>query len=74
MPIPTIRRFNPFNLQHGSDHNIHVKIQEVVFYGESRFWHIVNNISKADLARQTWTQKLLHRELVWTFLAMLCAC
>ncbi|KAF8811073.1 hypothetical protein BYT27DRAFT_7253203 [Phlegmacium glaucopus] len=60
----TIRRFNPFNLQHGSDQNIHATIQEIVYYAESRFWCIVNKISKAEPDRQSWMQKLLHRELL----------
>ena len=31
---------------------------------ESRFWTILNNISNADHEHQTWTQKILQRELV----------
>ncbi|KAF8799290.1 hypothetical protein BYT27DRAFT_7121080 [Phlegmacium glaucopus] len=65
MPTHTIRRFNPFNLQHGSDHNLHVRIQEVIYYGESQLWSVVNDISKANVDRQAWTQKLLHRELLF---------
>ena len=65
MPIATIHRFNPFSLQHGSNHSLHVRIQEVIYYAESRFWVILNNISKADQERQSWTQKLLQRELVY---------
>jgi hypothetical protein len=66
MPTHTIRRLNPFNLQHGSDHNLHSNVQEILYYAESRFWCILNEISKADLDRQSWTQKLLQRELVRT--------
>ncbi|KAF8806061.1 hypothetical protein BYT27DRAFT_7257484 [Phlegmacium glaucopus] len=65
MPTHTIRRFNPFNLQHGSDHNLHVRIQEVIYYGESWLWSVVNDINKADVDQQAWTQKLLHRELLF---------
>jgi hypothetical protein len=61
---PTIRRFNLFNLQNGSNHDIYVKIQETVYYAESRFLGILTDIGKADLARQSWCQKLLRRELV----------
>lgn len=67
MQSTTIHRFNLFNLQHGSDHDIHVKIQEIIYYSESRFSSILHHISKADSDRQSWTQKLLQRELV-TFL------
>ena len=60
----TIRRFNPFNLQHGSDDVLHSLIQDIIDYAESRLWSIVNAISKADKDRQSWTQKLLQKELV----------
>jgi hypothetical protein len=62
----TIHRFNPFNLPTGVDHDLHMKIQEIISYAESRFWTIINEISKSDLDKQTWTQKLLQRELVWS--------
>ncbi|KAF8815456.1 hypothetical protein BYT27DRAFT_7249119 [Phlegmacium glaucopus] len=65
MPIHTICQFNPFNLQHGSDHMLHVKIQEVIYYGEFWLWSIVNEISQANVDQQVWTQKLLHRELLF---------
>ena len=59
-----IRRFNPFNLQHGSDVDLHTLIQEIVYYAESCFWCIVHDISKSDTVRQSWMQELLQRELV----------
>jgi hypothetical protein len=62
----TIRRFNPFNLQHGSDDVMHSLIQDIIDYAESRLWCIVNEISKADKDRQSWMQKLLQKELVAT--------
>ena len=64
MPVQSIHRLNPFALQHGSNLGTHVKIQEVVFYAESRFWTILTNISNADRERQAWMQNLLQRELV----------
>lgn len=64
MPISTIHRFNPFKLKTDFNHANHGKIQEVVYYAESRFWCIINEISKADVIQQDWTQKLLLRELV----------
>lgn len=64
MPVQSILRLNPFALQHGSNLGTHVKIQEMLFYAESRFWTILTNISNADRDRQAWTQNLLQRELV----------
>lgn len=64
MPVQSIHRFNPFALQHGSNLRTHEKVQEIVFYAESRFWTILSNISDADRERQVWTQILLQRELV----------
>jgi hypothetical protein len=64
MPIKTIKTFNPFNLQHGSVHGRHLKIQEVIDYSESRFRTVISYISAAPLDRQSWAQKLLRRELV----------
>lgn len=51
--------------------NVPGNIQDVVYYAESRFWSIINEISKADVDRQSWTQKLLLRELVLFFCVFL---
>jgi len=64
MPVQSIHRLNPFTLQHGSNLGTHVKIQEIIFYVESRFWTIITNISNADWERQAWTQILLQQGLV----------
>ena len=64
MPVQSIHRLNPFALQHGSNLGTHVKIQDIIFYAESRFWTILSNISNADRERQAWTQILLQQELV----------
>jgi hypothetical protein len=64
MPAQSIHRFNPFALQHGSNLQTHEKVQEIIYYAESRFWTILTNLSNADRERQTWTQNLLQRELV----------
>ncbi len=61
---PTIRTFNPFNLQHGSDQEWHVKVQEIVYYGDSRFRQALAHISKADNRHQEWMQQCLQDELV----------
>lgn len=36
-----IRIFNPFRMQHGSNIAMHLKIQEVLNYAESRFSSVV---------------------------------
>lgn len=41
-------------------------IQEVIYYAESRFHVILNEISKSDLRRKIWMESLLLRELVCT--------
>jgi hypothetical protein len=64
MLAQSIHRFNPFALQHGSNLQTHEKVQEIIFYAESRFWTILTNLSNADQECQTWTQNLLQRELV----------
>lgn len=61
--------FNPFSIKRDADYsNIGGHIQEVIYYGESRFRSILVYLDKEDcykdLDRMTWTQKLLHRELV----------
>lgn len=43
---------------------MHSKIQQILYYAESRFWHILNNLTSADDVKLSWCQKLLHRELV----------
>jgi hypothetical protein len=64
MPVQSIHRLNPFALQHGSNLWIHEKIQQIIFYAESRFWTILPNISNANQECLTWTQNLLQWELV----------
>ena len=64
MSSQALRTFNPFNLYHGSHRQNHVLAQEVVYYGESRFRHILRVISNAEANRQKWLQQWLHREVV----------
>jgi hypothetical protein len=64
MPAQFIHHFNPFALQHGSNLQTHEKVQEILFYVESRFWMILTNLNNADRERQTWTQNLLQQKLV----------
>ena len=61
--------FNPFSVKNNSDYSdVRVRLQEIVFYADSRFRailvHVSKDTSKTDLDRMSWTQKLLHRELV----------
>jgi hypothetical protein len=72
MPVQSIHRLNPFTLQHGSNLGSYVKIQEIIFYAESRFWTILTNTSNADRERQAWTQNLLQRELVCLAFGLSC--
>lgn len=64
MSSASIRRFNPFDLQHGSDQQWHTKVQEVIYYGDSRFRQALADISKADSRHQLWMQRCLKEELV----------
>ena len=59
-----IRRFNLFNNQNEHYNALHVRIQQTLYYAESRFWAILNNLAKADASRNLWCQILLNRELV----------
>lgn len=60
--------FNPFSQKTLSDlSTARLTIQEIIYYAESRFWVILNEINKANVDRQIWTQTLLHRELVCSF-------
>ena len=60
----TVQLFDPFNLQHGSNRDHHIKTQEVIYYAESRFRQALASISRADINMQSWMQKCLHQEVV----------
>ena len=64
MPSPSIHTFNPFNLQQGSNQGVHAKVQEVIYYGESRCRQALADMSKADSRHQDWMQRSLQKELV----------
>jgi len=68
MPSASIRLFNPFDLQHGSDQEWHRKLQEVIYYGDSRFRQALADISKSDSRHHLWMQNCLKDELVCEFL------
>jgi hypothetical protein len=59
-----IAPFDPFNLQRGSDERWHAKVQEIIYYGDSRFRQALADISLADHRHQGWMQSCLQRELV----------
>ena len=67
MPSASICLFNPFNHQHSSDQGWHRHVQEVIYYGDSRFWQALADISKADAQHQLWMQGCLKEELVHEF-------
>lgn len=57
--------FNPFSMKKSSEYSaMGVKLQEVVYYAESRFRSMLQDLCNADNDRKKWTQQLLHRELV----------
>jgi len=64
MPSASIRLFNPFNLQHGSDQEWHKKLQEVIYYGDSRFRQALADINRSDSRHHLWMQSCLKDELV----------
>ena len=64
MSPSSIHTFNPFNLQQGSQQEWHIKLQEVIYYGESRFRQATASINTADGRRQGWMQECLQQELV----------
>ena len=66
MASSSIHRFTLFTLDKAKDYNI---IQQIVYYAESLVWSILNHIN-TDIDRQTWVQKILHRELVHEFLCL----
>lgn len=59
-----IRRFDPLNSQSRQYKTMCSRIQQILYYAESRFWTILNNLALADNDKRIWCQKLLHRELV----------
>ncbi|KAF8809697.1 hypothetical protein BYT27DRAFT_7093990, partial [Phlegmacium glaucopus] len=61
----SIHQFNPLSIQQPSQDSTLLYIQELIYYAESRFWSIVNEMSKAKIDQQSWVQKLLHWELLF---------
>ncbi|KIM39385.1 hypothetical protein M413DRAFT_29535 [Hebeloma cylindrosporum] len=63
MSSPSIHAFKPFNLGHGSTQEVHVKVQEIIYYGESRFRQATAAMTKAEARHQGWMQECLKQEL-----------
>lgn len=59
-----IHPFHPFSLQHGSKRQLHMEIQEAIYYAESRFRKACIVISRAPATDVRWMQKILNLELV----------
>lgn len=59
----SIQAFNPLRTQLGSNRKWHTKLQEIIYYGESRFRTILAAIT-APGHQQEWKQHCLHEELV----------
>lgn len=63
----SITLINPFSFNDVVvNENNAAGIQEVIYYAESRFRVILDVISRADIEKKIWTEKLLQRELVGT--------
>jgi hypothetical protein len=56
-----MRRFELINSQNLFHNDTQKKIQQLLYYAESRFWCILKSTKKEN---DIWCQKLLHRELV----------
>jgi len=59
-----LRRFNLLNSQNDHYKAWVMRIEQILYYAESRFWMILNNLASANDTRLLWGQKLLRRELV----------
>lgn len=63
--VKEIRILNPFNMQHGGNGKMHLYLQEVVNYAESRFSAAILGIERVpDVATRGRMQKMLQEELV----------
>jgi len=56
--------FNPFSLQSGPKGPLQSRTQEIIWYAESRFRHVLLQIDRANFLKQQWMQKNLYFELV----------
>ena len=63
-----IHQFNLLNNQNAQYKAMFSKIQQILYYAESRFWSILITLAAANNSKRYWCQKLLHRELVFNTL------
>ena len=63
----TISPFDPFNLKYASSNDRHIFIQEIIYYGDSRFRQALADMTKADDRHQMWMQGVLQHEVVCNF-------
>lgn len=68
----SLSQYNPFFIKKASEYSAKgLELQEAIFYAESRFSSILNDLRKVDDDRKYWSQKVLHRELVTTIIFIL---
>ena len=64
MPPTSIKAFRPFSLQHDDGDNFYIQLQQVIYYGESRFRAILAKIIQTDVRHHHWMQECLQQEVV----------
>lgn len=69
MSNKTLSIYNPFSLQSGPKGPLQSRLQEIIWYAESRFRRVLLEIDQASVLKQRWLQKLLSAELVSSYLS-----
>ena len=64
MSNKTLSIFNPFSLQSGPKGPLQMRVQEIIWYAESRFRRVLLELDQANFNKQRWMQKILYSELV----------
>jgi len=64
MAPSSINVFRPFNLQHDRGEDLYLLLQQVIYYGESRFRAAAAKIIQADVRHHGWMQRCLQQEVV----------
>lgn len=64
MSHPTIYRFDPFELSHGSNTKWHQHLLKVMNYAECRLRHAIVQMSRQRIEKQHWMQSYLRSEVV----------
>ena len=63
MSKPSIWVFKLFSVD-GRSNQFHREIQEIIYYGKSRSWHMVVKVFQADAQHRAWMQDALQEEVV----------